>query len=108
MSSADFKFVRSLGAVAVCDYHSSSVVDDNAAEIKGSGTKLVGVYDAISDQEASVAPLSGVLDKLGGDSKTRFEVSGVLPADQNPYGLKTKFGISCSLSLSLPPSFIPG
>ena len=96
-SSSNFEFVRSLGAAAVFDYKSASVVEDTVSEIKKGGSEFVGVYDAIGEVEKSVAPLAGVLKQLG---KLDMQVSSVLPCDKNPYGLKSKFGTS---SLPSPP-----
>ncbi|KAK5682854.1 hypothetical protein LTS12_029198, partial [Elasticomyces elasticus] len=90
-SRANFDYVRSLGAAAVFDYRSPTVVEDLVNEIKGPARELVGVYDAIGEAETSVAHLARVLDALGGDAKARFEVASVLPSDGNPYGLRSKF-----------------
>lgn len=94
-SPSNFEFVRSLGAAAVVDYTSASAVGEIVSEIKKGDSEFAGVYDAISDMEKSVAPLAGILKQL---DKLDMQVSSVLPCDKNPYGLKSKFG------MSIPPS----
>lgn len=106
-SRANFDYVRSLGAAAVFDYRSPTVVEDLVNEIKGPARELVGVYDAIGEAETSVAHLARVLDALGGDAKARFEVASVLPSDGNPYGLRSKFSMF-PVPVPVPGSWILG
>ncbi|KAL5321972.1 hypothetical protein ACEPPN_009937 [Leptodophora sp. 'Broadleaf-Isolate-01'] len=49
-SSANHKFVKSLGASVVVDYRSATVVDEVASALRG--TKFVGVYEAISEEKS--------------------------------------------------------
>lgn len=93
-SMSNFAFVRDLGAVAVFDYRSESVVQDIVREIQGLGGEFVGIYDAISEEGKSLGPLAGVLEGLGlGLGKAGGRIAGVLPVDGNKYGVESKFGM---------------
>ena len=74
-SPQNHALVRALGAEAVYDYHSKTVVDDLVQVLRD--TDLVGVYDAISLDSSTVA-VAAVLDGLG---KT-LPVANVLPTER--------------------------
>ncbi|KAL1847665.1 hypothetical protein VTK73DRAFT_10300 [Phialemonium thermophilum] len=63
-SKQHHEYVRSLGATAVVDYHSPTVVEDLAAAVAQTGKPLVHVYDAISEA-SSLKPIVALLDKAG-------------------------------------------
>lgn len=63
-SPSHHEYLKSLGATAVFDYHSPSVVDDIAAAVKKTGRKLAHALDAISLPD-SIQGTVGVLQKAG-------------------------------------------
>ncbi|KAF4314092.1 Alcohol dehydrogenase superfamily zinc-containing [Botryosphaeria dothidea] len=63
-SSRNHDFVKSLGATAVIDYNSPSVVDEILAAIEAQGGKFAGAYDAISEP-GSLKHIGAITDKLG-------------------------------------------
>ncbi|OJJ72134.1 hypothetical protein ASPBRDRAFT_43529 [Aspergillus brasiliensis CBS 101740] len=66
-SAHNHELVKSLGAKAVFDYRSPTVVEDVANAL--ANTEFVGVYDAISEP-ASFDTVRAVLDQLNADVKT--------------------------------------
>ncbi|PWY72699.1 zinc-binding oxidoreductase CipB [Aspergillus eucalypticola CBS 122712] len=74
-STHNHKLVKSLGATAVFDYKSSTVVDDVVNAL--TNTEFIGVYDAVS-KPASLEMVRAVLDQLKSDVKTIC----VIPYDQ--------------------------
>ncbi|OJZ86892.1 hypothetical protein ASPFODRAFT_134061 [Aspergillus luchuensis CBS 106.47] len=66
-SAHNHKLVKSLGATAVFDYKSPTVVDDVVNVL--TNTELIGVYDAISEP-TSLEMVRAVLDQLKADVKT--------------------------------------
>lgn len=91
-SATNFAFVREMGAMAVFDYRSESVVQDIVGGIQGLGGEFVGIYDAISEEGKSLGPLAGILEGLGLD-KAGGRIAGVLPVEGNKYGVESKFGM---------------
>ena len=63
-SKDNFELVKSLGARAVFDYKSSTVVADIVAEVK-KGPKVVGCLDCIG-RPYSTGPVADILSQLGG------------------------------------------
>ncbi|GAA6044223.1 hypothetical protein JCM8097_005274 [Rhodosporidiobolus ruineniae] len=84
-SPANFDFVKSLGASAVFDYKSSSVVADLVAEIEKDGEEFAGVYDAISEH-GSVEIGAEVASKVKGGKK--FIATTLPPPEKLPEGVK--------------------
>ncbi|GKZ33166.1 hypothetical protein AbraIFM66950_002952 [Aspergillus brasiliensis] len=74
-SEANKEFVKSLGAHAVFDYRSPTIVEEISRALRGS--KFTGVYDAIAE-EASFRAISEILDRL----QTKVPVASVLPCDR--------------------------
>ncbi|GLA32383.1 hypothetical protein AnigIFM63326_011527 [Aspergillus niger] len=74
-SEANREFVKSLGAHAVFDYRSSTVVEDISRALRG--LIFAGVYDAIAE-EPSFAAISEIFDTLD----TKVPVASVLPCDR--------------------------
>ncbi|EXK26258.1 hypothetical protein FOMG_17160 [Fusarium oxysporum f. sp. melonis 26406] len=72
-SAPNHERVRSIGATEVFDYHSVTIVQDVAAAL--SGTPVVGVFDAVSE-EASFKPIIQILRELG---KSDLHVVSVQP-----------------------------
>ncbi|GLA37473.1 hypothetical protein AnigIFM63309_004412 [Aspergillus niger] len=66
-STHNHELVKSLGASAVFDYKSPTIVEDVASAL--SNTDFIGVYDAISEP-ASFEMVRAVLDRLKADVKT--------------------------------------
>lgn len=66
-SAHNHKLVKSLGATAVFDYKSPTVVDDVVNAL--TNTEFIGVYDAISEP-TSLEMVRAVLDQLNADVKT--------------------------------------
>lgn len=99
-SSSNFALVRDLGAVAVFDYRSETVVQNIVREVQGLGGEFVGIYDAISEEGKSLGPLAGILEGLGLDKAGGVRIAGVLPVEGNKYGVESKFGMYLLLSLS--------
>lgn len=91
-SVSNFAFVREMGAAAVFDYQSQSVVEDIVRQIQGDGGEFVGIYDAISEEGKSLGALAGILEGLGLD-KAGVKIAGVLPVDGNRYGVESKFSM---------------
>ncbi|KAL5355619.1 chaperonin 10-like protein [Aspergillus floccosus] len=83
-------FVLSLGADAVFDYRSPSIVEDIANAL--ADTKFVGVYDAISE-EPSFNAVAAILDRLNSTVK----VISVLPYGQPTERFAPKFVHASSL-----------
>ncbi|KAE8356721.1 chaperonin 10-like protein [Aspergillus coremiiformis] len=83
-SPANHEFVKALGASAVFDYRSPSVVEDIVKELEGSD--FAGVYDAIS-KEPSFEPITEILKRLGRQAK----VAAVLPRQRPSEGLDPMF-----------------
>lgn len=72
-SASNHGRVRSIGATEVFDYRSATIVQDVAAAL--SGTPVVGVFDAVSE-EASFKPIIQILREIG---KSDLHVVSVLP-----------------------------
>ncbi|GLA61394.1 hypothetical protein AtubIFM55763_006045 [Aspergillus tubingensis] len=66
-SAHNHELVKSLGAIAVFDYKSPTVVDDVANAL--TNTEFIGVYDAVSEP-TSLELVRAVLDQLKADVKT--------------------------------------
>ncbi|PYH32172.1 zinc-binding alcohol dehydrogenase family protein [Aspergillus neoniger CBS 115656] len=66
-SAHNHKLVKSLGATAVFDYKSPTVVDDVVNAL--TNTEFIGVYDAVSEP-ASLEMVRAVLDQLKADVRT--------------------------------------
>ncbi|KAL4894845.1 chaperonin 10-like protein [Aspergillus ambiguus] len=89
-SPSNHDFVLSLGAQAVFDYRSPSVVEDIANAL--TNTEFVGVYDAISE-EPSFKAISAILDRL----ETAVKVISVLPYDKPTEHFAPKFVMAFGL-----------
>ncbi|GAB1218206.1 hypothetical protein ATERTT37_007459 [Aspergillus terreus] len=89
-SPRNHDFVLSLGADAVFDYRSPSVVGDLANAL--ASTEFVGVYDAISE-EPSFNAISAILDRLNSTVK----VISVLPCQHPTERFAPKFIHATSL-----------
>ncbi|EPE08549.1 zinc-binding oxidoreductase [Ophiostoma piceae UAMH 11346] len=83
-SPQNHTLVRALGAEAVYDYHSKTVVADLVQALQDAD--LVGVYDAIS-LDASTAAVAEILDGLG---KT-LPVANVLPTERKTERYQPRF-----------------
>lgn len=97
-SPRNFDLVRSLGASAVFDYRSETVVEDLVAVLQGK--ELVGVYDTIHTGGALQNCLA-VLDKL----QTHVVVVTVWPA---PEDLKTDVEIKFVYAISVKDNEVGG
>ncbi|EHK22920.1 uncharacterized protein TRIVIDRAFT_28956 [Trichoderma virens Gv29-8] len=75
-SPANHSLVKSLGAAAVFDYKSATVVEDIAKALKE--TDFVGVYDAIGE-ESSFDAVFAILDLLN----MKVPVASVLPSNKS-------------------------
>lgn len=84
-SSENHDFVKSLGANAVFDYRSDTVVEDIVNAL--GNAKLAGVYDAISEG-ASFKAVAAILDGLN----ATVNVACVLPYDQPTERFAPKYG----------------
>lgn len=89
-SVANHDLVKSLGAHAVFDYRSSTIVEDMVKALASSN--LIGVFDAISE-DASFNAISAILDGL----KTTVNVASVLPYDKPTNRFAPKYGMFCDL-----------
>lgn len=78
-SPANYRFVKSLGAAFVLDYHNPDIVGILTALLQGAGGKLVGAYDAIGT-ETTVRQCAAVVSSVGGLGKGRVASVGVAPA----------------------------
>lgn len=78
-SNHNFDFCKKCGAVEVCDYKKSSVVEDVVSAVKAVGGDFAGVYDAISVQDQSYKHALPILEKLGGGV-----IAVVLGGPENP------------------------
>lgn len=74
-SPANYKYVKSLGASYVLDYHNPDVVGILTLLLRGCSAELVGVYDAIGT-DTTVRQCGAVAEALGGG---RVASVGVLP-----------------------------
>lgn len=83
-STSNHDLVRSLGASAVFDYKSSSVVEDILSKIKES--KVAAIYDAIGE-ERSFEPLRAIVKRLHGSTK----IVAVLPCNKHMKDFTPKF-----------------
>lgn len=83
-STSNHDLVRSLGASAVFDYKSSSVVEDILSKIKES--KVAAIYDAIGE-ERSFEPLRAIVKRLHGSTK----IVAVLPCSKHMKDFNPKF-----------------
>lgn len=79
-SSTNHEYVRSLGASVAFDYRSPTLIADLLRQLKG--TKLVGIYDAIGEEQ-SFTPLK--------------EIVSVLPCASQTDGFRPSFGKICPL-----------
>ncbi|KAI5209316.1 oxidoreductase-like protein [Aureobasidium subglaciale] len=77
-SKHNHEYCSKLGAEAVIDYNSSSVVDDIVSAIKDTGAEFAGVYDSISHPE-TFKHCFEVLQKAGGSKN----MATVLPPPQD-------------------------
>lgn len=85
-SPANHEFVKAMGASAVFDYRSPSVVEDIVKELEGSD--LAGVYDAISE-EPSFEPITEILKRVG----RQVKVAAVLVREKPSEGFDPIFGM---------------
>lgn len=74
-SPSNYGYVKGLGASYVLDYHNPDVVGILALLLRGLGSRVVGVYDAIGTL-TTVGQSAGVLGALGGG---RVASVGALP-----------------------------
>ncbi|GMF77728.1 unnamed protein product [Aspergillus oryzae] len=86
-SPANHEFVKALGASAVFDYRSPSVVEDVVKELEGSD--LAGVFDAISE-EPSFEPITEILKRVG----RQVKVAAVQTRQKPSEGFDPIFGMS--------------
>ncbi|KAH7403597.1 chaperonin 10-like protein [Cadophora sp. MPI-SDFR-AT-0126] len=86
-SSANHEYVRSLGASAVLDYRSPSLIVDLLSELKGGD--FVGIYDAIGEEQ-SFAPLKEIVRQLHGPAN----ILSTLPCDSQTDEFRPSFGTS--------------
>ncbi|KNG87339.1 zinc-binding oxidoreductase CipB [Aspergillus nomiae NRRL 13137] len=77
-SPANHEFVKALGASAVFDYRSPSVVEDIVKELQDSD--LAGVYDAIAE-EPSFEPITEILKRLGRQVKVAAALAREKPSE---------------------------
>ncbi|KAH9206105.1 chaperonin 10-like protein [Leptodontidium sp. 2 PMI_412] len=94
-SPANHEYVRSLGASAVFDYRSPSLIVDLLHHLKG--TELVGIYDAISEEQ-SFTPLKEIVGQL--DSTVK--IVSVLPCSSQTDGFQPSF--VTSYGIAYPPN----
>jgi hypothetical protein len=88
-SPSNFDFVKSLGASAVFDYRSSSVLEDLVAALEKDGLEFAGVYDAVSTPE-SVLLSAKVAKAVKGGRK--FVATTLPPPKDLPEGVKAASG----------------
>lgn len=88
-SPANHEFVKSLGASAVFDYKSPTVVEDIAKVLEA--TEFVGVYDAIG-ADSSFDAVSDILDRLD----KSVPVASVLPSSKSTERFKPTYGMGPS------------
>ncbi|GAB7362959.1 hypothetical protein MBLNU230_g3255t1 [Neophaeotheca triangularis] len=91
-SAKNHELCKSVGAKAVVDYKSATVVDDVVKAVKDlPSSEFVGLYDAISEKEASQDPSMQILSKLGGGHYAAvLPISAEVPANVKTHQL---FGI---------------
>ncbi|OJJ80958.1 zinc-binding alcohol dehydrogenase family protein [Aspergillus glaucus CBS 516.65] len=88
-SPANHQFIKDLGASAVFDYRSPTVVNDIVNELRGK--EIAGAYDTISE-EATFGPLSAIAEELGG-----LPAASVLPYENPSEAFKPKFVTASSI-----------
>lgn len=84
-SPANHQFIKDLGASAVFDYRSPTVVNDIVNELRGK--EIAGAYDTISE-EATFGPLSAIAEELGG-----LPAASVLPYANPSEAFNPTFGM---------------
>ncbi|KAL4901280.1 chaperonin 10-like protein [Aspergillus multicolor] len=82
-SPKNFELVQSLGAAAVLDYTSPSVVDDVVSALRQAAGTFVGAYDAIATTE-TLELIGKIAEKAGA---APVLVASVAPADNNIQGV---------------------
>ncbi|KAL1301532.1 hypothetical protein AAFC00_005773 [Neodothiora populina] len=97
-SKHNHSYCKNIGASAVIDYNSPSVVDDIVKAIKDTGKQFAGVYDSISLTE-SFKPCFDILQKVEGGSK---KMATVLPPTDVPDGLEVKGVFAVTPALAFP------
>ncbi|KAE8334260.1 hypothetical protein BDV24DRAFT_170375 [Aspergillus arachidicola] len=89
-SSANHNLVKSLGASAVFDYSSATIIEEIIHTL--GNAKLAGVYDAISER-ASFEAIAAILDGLN----TTVNVACVLPYDKPTKRFAPKYVLAYSI-----------
>ena len=89
-SSTNHEYVRSLGASVAFDYRSPTLIADLLRQLKG--TKLVGIYDAIGEEQ-SFTPLKEIVRQFDGTVK----IVSVLPCASQTDRFRPSFGKICPL-----------
>ncbi|GAA6019038.1 hypothetical protein JCM10207_006296 [Rhodosporidiobolus poonsookiae] len=95
-SPANFDFVKSLGASAVFDYRSSTIVKDLVAELQMQNEEFAGVFDAISEHGSSEL-CAEVASKVKGGNK--FVVGTLAMPEVLPEGVKATYAMSPNVAL---------
>lgn len=100
-SELNFEHCRSLGAEAVFDYKSPSVVEDIVAACKATGKECAGAFVAYFNDDSTVA-CSKIVSQLGGGNK----VVGTVVPPHHPPAEGVAEGVKIATSKSLvPPIF---
>ncbi len=86
-SPHNFAICKSLGAAAVLDYHSNSIVGETVQAIRATGGDFVGIVDCISLPEDSFKYCIPILEELGGGTL------GVLDPHAKP-NVSNKIGVA--------------
>ncbi|KAI9034990.1 zinc-binding alcohol dehydrogenase family protein [Aspergillus affinis] len=91
-SPANHQFLKDLGASAVFDYKSPSVVEDIVKELQGS--EIAGIYDAITTDQ-SLEPVAAIARLIGS-----HDIATVNYRESSPEGVNFKMVICYALAFS--------
>ncbi|KAK6614862.1 zinc-binding oxidoreductase [Botrytis cinerea] len=90
-SSTNHEYVRSLGASVAFDYRSPTLIADLLRQLKG--TKLVGIYDAIGEEQ-SFTPLKEIVRQFDGTVKIVSVLPCASQTDRFRPSFVTSYGIA--------------